>query len=680
MSAQQATENLPLILLPNSNDSSSFFLSRAQLNAVGITLFYSLLYHEAPVITTLSMMQELLTYRALLDYINEENFDEIVTKQLPNTHIKFWATGPLKTSLQIAKGFIDITRYLSSKNQSQPITLVPIIDGLIKGNALESLVPGTLQEKTDLISKLSAQFQDPELIKQFLETTFDPSKSLPDELIAQTYFFPLYFLLQPHLWYYYLITQDDNYSEAIIALVPRSPDISEQATLEKFGLPSSLQEHKITDQNILNRNILKTEEKMAKSLISWLKKSLKGMLTQQDFDNHYSWMIYILAHGDYEKRQQIIKPTIGIFHDEDAADFLSVFDHYPVRLLYLQSCFIGDEALPAVFGKESLTIKAHPYPIISSALTAALSGIPRIPFYLKDFSFNTLKTGEILIKNIVQEKAIFNSFFALTKQSPLEFQKITDLFKPPYHAQENIAYYHPTIKLPNTQWFLPIDSDLASITKVMASTQETPYKPLIKKEGTLLAPLALLLYTPYVPFPLIVPEGTKAIISMVPGDAIHAFKELRFEGIKTIQNIFDYFAGITSLKPEKIFFIEKLLWQEKRMGSSLDTMQHESYNVLIVTGGFEVHDLFLSMIDENGNEMNFEIKNWMTREIAQVSKKEPREKYLKLVKEFEPQAQLINVESIKQALHKKLETVLQENLIALHNKMKSLLAQLSAQK
>lgn len=621
---QITSENfLPLIILPNSNDST---IHDQALNAVGGTLLQALLYHNAPIITTLSLFQELLSYRELLNFIHEKNFKEIIKSRLPNSQIAKHIDQDFFEILKITKEFVDLVEYLATKNSQSTVELLFLTYSLKTGVALADLLPGTTEEKANLFKKLPIMSKNPEIVKNYIETSYNQERDLPKAIVAQTYFFPLYFLLQPNLWHYYLIAQEDTNSDAMILIVPKYPNITEEIALKNFGLSNSIQKQKITYQEVLKKNALisiENEKRLAKKLIGWLKTNLKAKLIYNNFNSQYSWIVFITGHGYYDKANNIIRPIIGIFHEKDASDFLSIFEQYSMRLLYLNSCFMSDEALPAILGEESIFIKAHSYPIINTILTAAPAAQARPFFLLQDFDFIKLETGEIVINNVTKKKDIFKDFFNLVHQDPIHFEKIIDIF----HLQKLISgmiQYNPTIKLPNTQWFIPINSTLAPITKVMASTQELKsYKPSVKKinkmgQITYEEPLAILLYTGYVPFPLIVPNKTQGIVSMLPGNAIHILNEVQFEGTKTIDDIFNCFASIIELKPEKIFFIKKLIWQEKQTMKEAPT-QRKWYNVLVVTGnyGIQHEPPFISLINEQGTEINFE-KNWTKNELYQV--------------------------------------------------------------
>lgn len=271
------------------------------------------------------------------------------------------------------------------------------------------------------------------------------------------------------------------------------------------------------------------------------------------------WTIYLQGHG--EPSTEIAGLGIAAFRD-----FIRLLEHgLTVNALVITTCYSGGKNINEVFGKDASSFlhATYNYPIVYQALTDA----PTATLFERQIDKNKepfLITGHR-----------FRDFYdeAVAAQQPKDIAQLTNLIFPLVPGTDFFGFYNnqywgnaPQIRLPGLSYFVPIakHNEIAIIGKTLAEFRD-PYQPLNLKKFYRKIPSALLLYAENVNFEIVVDQsdetGLEAIISMIPGDAVH-----RLVGItvnKTNNSFDDYdraqvlgwFTKIARLKANKLFYV-----------------------------------------------------------------------------------------------------------------------------
>ncbi|MFH1831989.1 MAG: hypothetical protein ABH827_04295 [bacterium] len=249
------------------------------------------------------------------------------------------------------------------------------------------------------------------------------------------------------------------------------------------------------------------------------------------------WSIYLTGHGEMQWR--VVSLKLLTF-----PKVLNFFEHeINTRLVVYQTCYGAGLNTEQIYKENNAIIqKAYPFTIITTALTdAPTSGRPML-----------VKYSEL--------------FEAMTKEG-IDYKNVIEALKTPDQNWADV----PQIKLPGLTWFSVMSekNEIASIGEILAKTRDK--ESLLDVKNYFNDPKIILLYAKNIPLNLAInSDKLEAIISMIPGDAIHTIYKIS-STTKTYEQIFDLFMQITMLDPLKIFFIEEIN----------DANQRQIKNVLI---------------------------------------------------------------------------------------------------
>ncbi len=280
------------------------------------------------------------------------------------------------------------------------------------------------------------------------------------------------------------------------------------------------------------------------------------------------WSFYMHGHGIMQYHSSKPGIIVGLSH-RGFGKFLDFSENKIVtRLLIYISCYSAGISNDIIFkDAESGVRKTYSFAII----TQAISEVPISSVRAVQWSSD----GRAEVTTL----ANFAYFLSLVRSTDIfDYIKIAESLFPiiptvPLFTQEPWGHV-PQIKLPGIEWFSVMASrqDIVSIGSILAKTR-SPNKPLdivnffksreVRKKddpnkNMPFDPKAILLYASVIPFELIInARNLEAIISMIPGDAIHVIKKIS-SSTKTEQELLQSFMSIAGLETRKIFFIEEL--------------------------------------------------------------------------------------------------------------------------
>lgn len=260
------------------------------------------------------------------------------------------------------------------------------------------------------------------------------------------------------------------------------------------------------------------------------------------------WVIYIDGHGVLGK--QVANLTIHDF--KKFLDFLET--KISTRLLYYSTCFGAGETNEKLYKNLKDDVeKTYSFAIITQALTDAV--VENLPLYV------VLKGGELQIDTVVDYGAFLDCFMT---SDVIDYRLISSsLLSPELEDAPNSCL--PQIKFPGLTWFSVIDSErVVSIGPVLAFARKNTLdiEKFFRKRREKLQLLGILLYTAVIPFEVIIdaknPAGEPpAIISMIPGKAVHHIKKITSDTHKWT-SLLESFLHIEDLEPEKIFIVDEV--------------------------------------------------------------------------------------------------------------------------
>ncbi len=265
------------------------------------------------------------------------------------------------------------------------------------------------------------------------------------------------------------------------------------------------------------------------------------------------WSIYFAGHGSFGN--SIVDLKLDSF--KKVLNFLAT--KINTRLLVYQSCYAAGYNAEIIY-KESSDIlqRTYPFAIITQALSDSVTTVvPEALRYDLFFKEITVPTRDI----INYEKAMD----ALNTKEALNKETQEDLKKSNLAPRQDLSWSNvPQIKYPGLPYFTPMTNrkNTVSIGAILAKSRGDD-RPLDIASFFKVDPKAILLYAADIPFELILNPNLDAIISMIPGDAIHIFKKISAPTkaavpSKNIDQITDLFFKLEMLEPLKLFFIEKL--------------------------------------------------------------------------------------------------------------------------
>lgn len=272
---------------------------------------------------------------------------------------------------------------------------------------------------------------------------------------------------------------------------------------------------------------------------------------------------------------EYMRSTFGVLSRGQAANILDFFNTTIItNFLFFNTCFWGPAILKKLYldVNKEIAQKAFSYTIASGAVSESITTnmMPHLQERHFDFEqkLQRLPTSK---KYAINFSAFFNN---LIQDGPIDFEetiRYVHKFLMPGDSKLRWVENIPLIKFPGLEWFDVIDipDKIVSIGNVLAATRD-PQRPLHLGTffgGRLIAegkkvkkikPLALLLYTPYVPFPLVNASDSKIpiLISMIGGDVCHVLK--KFNTMRSFDELVGAVHPVTSMATKKLFFIESV--------------------------------------------------------------------------------------------------------------------------
>lgn len=289
-----------------------------------------------------------------------------------------------------------------------------------------------------------------------------------------------------------------------------------------------------------------------------------------------SWSIYLAGHG-------LINYSIAHLSPAQFKEFLDLIENkINARLLYYMSCYAAGVNSELIYKNLTTGInQTYSYAIITQALTDATTFMPGLGVNVVRGALqidNSISYSNFLAQVTINSSKISDT--SIDSSSKIDYQKIAVILNPTLAYTIGYSFNNTSqIKFPGIPWFSVLDNQkVVSIGEILAKTHTAPLDVATFFAKT--DPLAILLYTPNIPFELIVntraPSGeAPAIISMLPGDAMHHLKQLT-SNIYPTEQFLNSFLQLDGLKPQKIFLIDQLTYAPKTAAP------HTVKNALIV--------------------------------------------------------------------------------------------------
>jgi hypothetical protein len=276
------------------------------------------------------------------------------------------------------------------------------------------------------------------------------------------------------------------------------------------------------------------------------------------------------------------------------------------KLLYYISCYGAGLQNKILYEDTERRIDTtYSFAIITQALTdAPIYG----PFVVPSADKGQLKA--------LSDTKHFDFLKKVTASDSINYHELAALITPDLKAFGISGL--PQIKFPGLPWFSVIDDEKAcSIGSILAKTRTAPLNiaTFFGKKGKPAEPLGILLYTQDIPFELIVNTKTEmgkppAIISMIPGNALHHIKRLSSQ-INSLGNLLFSFIRIKNLGSQKIFIID------------------EARGTNPGTDGLTVHDVVIKVTPRGSTiywmEEDATLIKIMNEEIVKVSAEDEKE-------------------------------------------------------
>lgn len=284
------------------------------------------------------------------------------------------------------------------------------------------------------------------------------------------------------------------------------------------------------------------------------------------------WVIYLSGHGTLGNpagHGTLPDSTAQLPHDQfkQWLDFLG--NKLYTKLLAYSACFATGVNEKKIYGElEKNVTKTFPFAIAICGTTDEMAMVdsPRVP--LSHFTADDIDVKAKKVRIKASNK--FDQFVEKMSQGGAADFDAVNLILPsqPDFPQPIL------LKLPGTDWFNVADSSCTtiSITNVMAKARTTPLnittfaqsRAPVKAPGIkpcIANPQTILLYSPTVPFEIIVDTKTMPMIaSMLPGNAVHALEELTITSKELSWiNIRDGFLmNVRDLAARKIFWVSQI--------------------------------------------------------------------------------------------------------------------------
>jgi len=235
------------------------------------------------------------------------------------------------------------------------------------------------------------------------------------------------------------------------------------------------------------------------------------------------WFFYLNGHGSYQS-------IIAYLEIKDFQIFLEFIEHkIHTALLAVTSCYAAGANFAQIMhdNKNSIMGKAYPFALITAtstdATTRTTANVSKFSKYIDQSDYvDPLKAAQILYEELA------------------------------YRASDIVQ-----IRLPETEWFSFLDSQIASIGQILAKTHSSTLSFDAQKYFNKPKLKYLFLGAKYIPFPVHISNKKftfDAVVSSIPGDAMHYLTEFRAQNVD-FSRVRGWFSRIDKLGPTKIFFI-----------------------------------------------------------------------------------------------------------------------------
>ncbi len=409
--------------------------------------------------------------------------------------------------------------------------------------------------------KLADTDQNIRRIAYFIATKFDKNEWIFKKVSEY-----LYLLLPKSLW----STHGGIPHEQLVRYDPRNISRAEL----RLGLKVN-HFKTIPFEDILKLSVARQNDTnyFIDALVPKAKQEFSLFCTRLDYRNRGAteiplWSFFINGHGQIpiSGKGNILSISYEIF--KKVLDFFDI--NISTQLVAYLSCFAAEEVTEKIFyDMTSLLQRTYSYAIMSGALVESPTKSNTRLEAVDDISLNLSSTIN------------FSAFLALIQSTQgINYAQVAQaLFSK--NVTEGIYWTNtPLIKLPGLEWFTLVENirdvskelppkeaakqaaaleatkEIVSIGSILAQTRGN--RPLDVVHFFRTDPKAILLYAPSLPFELVLnSQNLQAIISMIPGDALHSIKKISSK-TKSADELLDAFMKIEELAPKKIFFIEQL--------------------------------------------------------------------------------------------------------------------------
>lgn len=355
-------------------------------------------------------------------------------------------------------------------------------------------------------------------------------------------------------------------SDSLYLLIPRPSLADLKIASEKIDDPRRVSDTEltlglkidhmdtITIDDVIGRPIKKHDYAtyFVDALYNWANGISSIFCTRSDYYRRAAfskpiWSIYLGGHG-------LIKNSIAGLLLSDFRKFLDFLQHkIDVKLLVYSSCYAAGLNTELIYKDATSALqKAYSFPIVTQALTDAPT---------TSLNVHIERDGSDGVKLV--NSIDFAKFLNATQTEIIRYDEVIKHLLPIVPTMRGINYKiwgdAPQIKFPGLEWFSVMASqkDIVSIGSILSRTRDEK-EPLDVVRFFKTEPKAILLYAKDVPFELVIDsKEMEAMISMVPGDALHTLKKIS-SSQQSIDNILSWFMRILMLAPQKVFFIKEL--------------------------------------------------------------------------------------------------------------------------
>lgn len=416
----------------------------------------------------------------------------------------------------------------------------------------------------NVFSKDTGQFkyEDPkDLVKKFEGLQFAVDKE--EAIIAKKYILLRALAFDPNSWIIKKISDSmylfipHYYLKSLHIRIDPTKLINDRKEVSEVELQLGLKVNHMETvdfDNIINRHVIEhtSADYFVNELYNARTKTSSIFCTnseyyENEFFNYPLWSIYMSGHG--ELRSLIVGLNLEDF--KLLLDFLE--NKINCRLLMYTSCYAAGLNNETIFkDAQSAIEKTYSFPIITQVLTESPAAAIELRVELAgrgNLKLETFKNFKDFLKEV-------------TKSEVTDYEKVVTSISPILPRQELREFKWsnvPQIKFPGVEWFSVMASrkDIVVLGSILSKTRDSE-RPLTLVKFFKTNPKAILLYAQDIPFELVIDSvNLEAIVSMIPGDAIHRIKRIS-SSQKNINSILNWFMAIKMLDPRKIFYIKEI--------------------------------------------------------------------------------------------------------------------------